>query len=180
MTELASKKWAKALIELTQEDENLSKEDVLSDIKGVAEVFDASEELSNVINNPAISTEEKQIVLCKLFQDKVTPIVYNFLFVLNLKKRLSIISEIADEFEKEIENLKNIVRVDITSAIDLSEERKNDIRNRVSEKLQKDIKVDWGVDADIIAGLIFNINDTVIDNSIRHKLDKLSESIVRA
>ncbi len=180
MAELASKKWAKALIELTLEDETISKEEVLSEIRDVAETINSSEELSNVINNPSISTEEKQIVICKLFQERVKPIVYNFLFVLNLKKRMNIISEIADEFEKELEELNNIVRVDITSAIDLNDERKTDIRNRIAEKLHKNVKVSWGVDADIIAGLIFNINDTVIDNSIKHKLDKLSESIIRA
>jgi F-type H+-transporting ATPase subunit delta len=179
MAELVSKKWAKALIELASEDENLSKEEVLSDLRSVAETIESSEDLSNVINNPSISTEEKQIVLCKLFQERLKPIVYNFLFVLNLKKRLNIISEIADEFEKELEELKNIVRVDITSAIDLSEEKKMNIRNRVAEKLKKDVKVSWGVDEDIIAGLIFNINDTVVDNSIRHKLDNLSNLIIR-
>ena len=179
MAELVSKKWAKALIELTSEDESISKEEVLSDLKGIAETIESSEELSNVINNPSISTEEKQIVICKLFQDKVKPIVYNFLFVLNLKKRMNIIGEIVAEFEKELELLKNIVRVDITSAIDLSEEKKSSIRQRVAEKLQKDVKVSWGVDADIIAGLIFNIDDTVVDNSIRHKLDTLSNIIIR-
>ena len=180
MTELASKRWAKALIELTQEDESISKESVLADLRSIAETFDSSEELSNVVNNPSISTEEKQIVICKLFQDKVVPIVYNFLFALNLKKRLNLISDITDEFEKELEELKNIVRVDITSAIDLSDEKKEDIKNRVAEKLQRDVKVSYGVDKDIIAGLIFNINDTVVDNSIKHKLDKLSENIIRA
>lgn len=180
MTETASKKWAKALIELTEEDSSISKENVLSELKDIYETIESSEELKNVINNPSISTEEKQIVLCKLFQGKVIPVVYNFLFVLNLKKRMNIIGEIADEFEKELEELKNIVRVDITSAIDLSDERKIDIKNRVAERLKKDVKVSWGIDADIIAGLIFNINDTVVDNSIKHKLDKLSESIIRA
>lgn len=179
MTELVSKKWAKALIELTSEDENLSKEEVLSDLRSVAETIESSDELSNVINNPSISTEEKQIVICKLFQERIKPIVYNFLFVLNLKKRLNLINDIADEFEKELEELNNIVRVDITSAIDLSDERKTNIKNRIAEKLKKDVKVSWGVDEDIIAGLIFNIDDTVVDNSIRHKLDTLSNLIIR-
>ena len=179
MAELVSKKWAKALIELTTEDESLSKEEVLSDLKNVAETLETSEELSNVINNPSISTEENQIVICKLFQGRVKPIVYNFLFVLNLKKRMNILGEIVSEFEKELELLKNIVRVDITSAIDLSEEKKSDIRNRIAEKLQKDVKVSWGVDEDIIAGLIFNIDDTVVDNSIRQKLDTLGNLIIR-
>ena len=180
MAELASKKWAKALIELAQENEEISKEDVLKELKDVDETISSSEELSNVINNPSISTEEKQIVICKLFQNRLMPIVYNFLFVLNLRKRLNLISEIADEYERELELLNNIVRVNITSAIDLNDEKRNEIKYRVAEKLHKDIKVNWGVDTDIIAGLIFNINDTVVDNSIRHKLDKLSENIIKA
>ena len=179
MAELASKKWAKALIELAQEDENLSIEKVLSDLRYISEVLAESVELSMVMNNPSVSTEEKQIVICKLFQDKVSPVVYNFLFVLNLKNRMNIISEIAEDFEQEYEKLKNIVRVDITSAINLSDERKSDIKTRVAEKINKDVKVNWKVDADIIAGLVFNVNDTVVDNSIKYKLDKISESIIR-
>ena len=179
MAELASKKWAKALMELALEDDGISKEDILDDLREVAENITASAELSNVLNNPSVSTEEKQIVLCKLFQNKLMPVVYNFLFVLNLRKRIGLISEIADEFEVELERIKNIVRVDITSAISLDGDRKNDIERRVAEKLQKDVKINWGVDENIIAGLIFNINDTVIDNSIKHKLDKLSNMIMR-
>ena len=177
--ELVAKRWALALMELALEDENISKEDILDDIKEVAETISNSEELSNVINNPSISTEEKQIVICKLFQNNIMPIVYNFLFVLNLRKRLSIIDEIANEFGKELERIKNITRVNITSAIELNDERKNDIKNKISEKLNKDIICDWGVDNEIIAGLIFNIDESIIDNSVRHKLEDLSKEIIK-
>ncbi len=180
MSELAAKRWAKALMELACEDEGISKEDILDDLREVAECFASSDELSNVVNNPSVSSEEKQIVLSKLFQSELMPIVYNFLFALNLRKRLSLVADIAKEFENELEIKNNIVRVDITSAIDLDEAKKNDIKNKISEKLQKDIKVNWGIDADIIAGLIFNINDTVIDNSVKHKLNTLSKMIVKA
>ena len=89
--ELIAKRWALALMELALEDENISKEDILDDIEEVSETINSSEELSNVINNPSISTEEKQIVICKLFQNNIMPIVYNFLYVLNLRKRLYIV-----------------------------------------------------------------------------------------
>lgn len=179
MTNLAAKRWAKALMDLAIENEGISKEDILDDLREVISNFDASEELSNVISNPSVSIEEKQIVICKLFQSKLMPIVYNFLYVLNLRKRLDILREIAVEFEKEIEEFKNIVRVEITSAFDLSNEYKDEIKNKIASKLKKDIKADWKVDSDIIAGLIFNINENIVDNSIKHKLDKLSENIIK-
>ena len=178
-SELVAKRWAKALMELACEDENISKDDILDDLREISETIESSQELSDVINNPSISTEEKQIVLCKLFQNSVMPIVYNFVFALNLKKRTSIIAEIAEEFAKELERFKNIAHVNVTSAIELADERREQIKNKIAEKLQKDIVVDWGVDSDIIAGLIFNIDEMIVDNSIRHKLEDLSKTIIK-
>ncbi len=177
--ELTAKRWARALMELASENEGMSKEDILDDLREVAENIEKSTDLSGVINNPSISTEEKQIVICRLFQNKVMPIVYNFLIALNLKKRLPIIGTIADEFQKELEDAKNIVRVDVTSAIELNDDKKREIRNKIAEKLHKDVIVNWGVNSDIIAGLVFNIDETIIDNSIRHKLENLSKSIMK-
>lgn len=177
--ELISKRWAKALIELVQESQDVDNQMVLSDLKDISETINSSEELAGVIANPSISTEEKQIVLCKLFQDKVNSLVYNFIFALNLKKRVNIISDIAAEFEKELERLNNITHVGITSALELNDKRKEEIKDKISSMLNKEIIVDWGVDPDIIAGLIFNIDETIVDNSIRHKLENLSKTIIK-
>ena len=179
-SELVSKRWALALMELVSEDENISKDDVLAELKEIAETIESSEELSSVINNPAISTEEKQIVLCKLFQENKMPIVYNFIFVLNLRKRVSLIGEISKEFEKELDRIKNITHVEITSAIELKDERKEEIKSKIASKLNKNIVVDWGVDEDIIAGLVFNIDETIVDNSVRHKLEDLSKEVIKS
>ena len=177
--ELIAKRWALALMELAQEDENISKEDILDDLREIADTINSSEELSNVIDNPSVSSEEKQVVLCKLFQNSIMPIVYNFLFALNLRKRVSIISDIAVEFEKELEKIKNIARVNVTSAIELNDDRKEQIKTKIAEKLSKDVVVNWGVDSDIIAGLIFKIDEVIIDNSIKHKLEDLSKEIIK-
>ena len=177
--ELVAKRWALALMELAQEDSNISKEDILDDLREIASTIDSSEELSNVINNPSISTEEKQVVLCKLFQNSIMPIVYNFIFALNLRKRVGIIAEIAVEFEKELERIKNITHVNVTSAIELNDDRKEDIKTKIAQKLNKDVIVDWGIDDDIIAGLIFKIDELVIDNSVKHKLEDLSKEIIK-
>ena len=61
----------------------------------------------------------------------------------------------------------------MTSAIELNDERKEQIKVKIAEKLKKEVIVDWGVDSEIIAGLIFNIDEMIIDNSIKHKLEDL-------
>ena len=107
------------------------------------------------------------------------PIVYNFIFVLNLRKRIGIIAEIAVEFANELERIKNIAHVNVTSAIELDDERKENIKTKIAQKLSKNVIIDWGVDEEIIAGLIFKIDELVVDNSIKHKLDDLSKTIIK-
>lgn len=173
--ELAAKRWAKALMELALENEGISKEDILDDLREINENIQASRELSEVLSNPSISIEDKQVVLSKLFETNLMPIVYQFLKTLNLKSRLSLLPAIADEFRKELEEIKNILRVGITSAIELTDEKKNEIRNRVADKLKKDVLAEWYVDAGIIGGLVFNINEIIVDNSIKHRLEILNK-----
>ena len=178
-SELVSKRWANALMELVQEDDKISKDDILNELKDISETIESSEELNTVLCNPSISTEEKQIVLCKLFQNRTIPIVYNFIYALNLRKRVALIGEIAYEYEKELNKIKNITHVEVTSAIELKDERKEDIKNKIISKLNKEIIVDWNINKDIIAGLIFNIDETILDNSAQHKLEDLSKTIIK-
>lgn len=78
-------------------------------MREVDENIKSSKQLSEVLNNPSISIEEKQAVLSKLFQNKLMPIVFNFITTLNLKGRLGILDAVAEEFSKELEELKNIL-----------------------------------------------------------------------
>lgn len=178
-SEIISKRWAHALMELVCEDESISKDTVLENLKIITDTFSSSPELSETIANPSVSTEEKQVVLCKLFQNRLIPVVYNFLFALNLKKRANLISDITNEFVKELNEINNIKHVEIVSAIDLDENKKNEIKNRISSKLHKELIVDWKIDSDIIAGLIMNVDETVIDNSIRHRLEDINKNICK-
>lgn len=178
-TEIVSKRWAKALMDLVCEDSNLSKEDVLKDLQFVSDTINSSEELSTVISNPSISTEEKQIMVCKLFQDKISTLVYNFIFALNLRKRLGLAGDIAVEFGKELDKINNLKHVNITSAIELQDEKKERIKEQIASKLSSNVDVNWGIDKDIIAGLVFNIDEVVIDNSIRHKLEDISKTMIK-
>ena len=60
----------------------------------------------------------------------------------------------------------------------MSEEYRERILQKLSEKLQKNIRPNWKVDENIIAGLIYRINDNVIDTSIKSKLDKLNKNLM--
>ena len=106
-------------------------------------------------------------------------VVYNFIFALNLRKRLYLAGYIAEEFAKELDKLNNVKHVNVTSAIELNDTKKDEIKDKIASKLNANIDVNWETNNEIIAGLVFDIDETVIDNSIRHKLEDLSNSIIK-
>lgn len=177
--ELIAKRWAKALLELATEEGIDSKDEILANLKDINENIASSDCLAEMMASPVVSQEEKMAVLTKLFQSRVMPIVFNFLTALNSKNRLGYLVPITEEFQKELEALKNIVRVSVVSAIELSEEKKISICSRLKEKLNKNVVPSWFVDSGIIGGLVFNIDETIVDNSVRHRLENLGKRIIK-
>ena len=75
--------------------------------------------------------------------------------------------------------LKNIVKPSIISAIELSEEQKSRIVEKLKTKLNKEIEPEYTVNADIIGGLIVEIEDRTIDCSIKSKFENMKKQLTK-
>ena len=71
--------------------------------------------------------------------------------------------------------MNNIKRVEIVSAVELSDEQKQKTIEKLHIRLNKEVKVNWALDTNIIGGLVIKIDDDIIDTSLKNKLDKLSK-----
>ena len=153
--------------------ENLSK-----DLATVSEILETSQDLRLTLENPTVSEEVKSQIIEEVFKNEVHPQVVSFLKVLIDKNRFSEFSQIKADYEIKLDAVNKIQAVEITSAVELSEEYRERILQKLGEKLQKNIRPNWKVDENIIAGLIYRINDNVIDTSIKSKLDKLNKNLM--
>ena len=63
--------------------------------------------------------------------------------------------------------------------INLDDNTKQNIKNRLSGKLQKQVNVDWSINPDIIAGLVFIVGDSIIDTSMKSKLQMIGRNIIK-
>ena len=90
-----------------------------------------------------------------------------------------IIENIMFEFQAELDKEHNIVQIEIVSAINIDDNAKQTIKDRLSDKLQKQVNVDWSVNPDIIAGLVFIVGDNIIDTSIKSKLQMIGRNIIK-
>ena len=81
--------------------------------------------------------------------------------------------------KKILDEMNNTVRIEIVSALELSENRKVQIQNKLKEKLNKNISTNYNIDNSIIAGLVYKIGDDVLDTSFQHKLEMLKDELIR-
>ena len=175
---LVAKRYAKALLELA-DGENISKEDMLKELIDITESVKGSQDLIRVMSSPVISGNEKKNVLSKLFEQSSGKVILNFLRLLVDKNRFSMLESISKEYSNEINKLNNILSINVTSAINLTDDEKSAIKNKLSAILNKGIELEWAVNPDIIAGLVFEAGDNIIDTSLRHKLQELSRNMIK-
>ena len=174
---LSAKNYSKALVEMVR-DNVISFEDLSKELATVSEILETSQDLRLTLENPTVSEEVKSQIVEEVFKNEVHPQVVSFLKVLIDKNRFSEFSQIKADYEIKLDDVNKIQAVEITSAVELSEEYRERILQKLSEKLQKNIRPNWKVDENIIAGLIYRINDNVIDTSIKSKLDKLNKNLM--
>ncbi len=174
---LAAKNYAEALIELGK-DNRESFQKLSEDLLAVSEVFDTSDEFKSVMLNPAINDDVKIDILNSIFSGRVSNDILNFLKILVEKKRISEFSQIFADFTEKLNELNNIQPVTIVSAVDLSDEQKNRIVEKLTAKLSKTVMPDWQKDESILAGLTVKVNDDVIDMSLKTRIDNLSKSLM--
>lgn len=174
---LASKNYSDALVKLAQ-DNLMSFDELDTELNKISEILNMSEQLRLTLENPVISNEIKFEIADSVFAKDINPHLINFIKILLEKKRFNEFNLIKAGYEKRIEALNNIQAVEITSAVELKNEYKEKVIQKLSEKLNKTIRPVWKIDESVIAGLIFKIEDDVIDTTIKNKLDKLSKSLL--
>ena len=174
---LVSQRYAKALLELVDE-KKLSKEEILGQLNDVSISVENSQDLKNVMYSPVISSAEKKKVLVKLFKEN-NKVIVNFLQLLVDKNKFDILTPVVKEYTNEVNRLNNKLVIQVTSAIELTDSDKAMVKVKMEKVLKKEIELEWYVNKEIIAGLVFEANDNIVDNSLRHKLQELNSKIIK-
>lgn len=147
----------------------------LSDLNTVLDVIKSSKEFELTMLNPSISLQTKYEIIDEIFKKELDEKVLNFIKILVEKNRFNEFNQIIQAYSDELDNMNNIKRVDVVSAVELSDEQKQKTIEKLQIRLNKEVKVNWALDTNIIGGLVIKIDDDIIDTSLKNKLDKLSK-----
>lgn len=129
------------------------------------------------LDNPNLTTEQEVGLLAGLMEADLSTEGRNFVAVLAENGRLSLLPNIAELYEDLKAQHEKSADVDLTSAYEVGDEDQVKLAAALKHYLQKDIRLTAHVDTSLIGGVIVRTDDTVIDNSVRGKLEKLSQQL---
>ena len=174
-----ARRYAKALMTIGKEDGRA--ETYKEELGGVVGLLEEQKELEQVISNPLYDTESRKKVL-ELIVERLglSRVMTSFLLLCFDKGRIQYLNDIYTFYEKLTDELANIVRADLVSAVELPEESITRIRDALSEKTGKEVRMDVSVDPALIGGAVTKIGDLVLDGSVRTQLMSLQESLQRS
>ena len=168
--------YAHALLELAQA-QGIA-EQIGQELFGVRDSLASDSAFSAFFADPGISKDERGRILDRAIRPQVSPLLANFFGVANQHGRANLISEIADAYKKLLDELLGNIDVDVTVAVQLSDEQLDQVREKVSLALIKNAIVHQHVDPSIIGGLMLKIEDKLIDASVRSQLQSLKRQML--
>ena len=175
MEELAEV-YARSLFEVARDTGTL---DVVREQLGqVADAVSADRDLQTFFFSPYFSVPEKEQGLERTFTG-MDPIVRNFLGLLIEKHRMPVLFRLRQRFEAMWQEENRVLPVQITSAIPLDEATVRSIGDRIGERTGRRIQLTADVDPDVLGGLVLRVGNSVLDASIRNRLETLRRSVAR-
>lgn len=173
MVSKAARRYAKALLQSALEQDKLG--EVEKDVRFIQSTIDDSRELKVFLRSPVIKSEDKLEGLLAIFGSHVTDELKSLFRLLSEKRREDLLADICSGFIKLYNEHQGIIRVDVETAYELKDTQKQALHKELTEKTGKKVKMNVSENKDLIGGLVVKIGDTVIDGSVKYKINKLKK-----
>ena len=146
---------------------------------GVLAAVAEDERVRTLLEAPEIPAEQKARTLAETCDDEMDEQGRNFLLALAHNGRLALLAEIFDRFEALKAAAEKSLDVEVTSAFPLEETQAERLKAALQTRFGKEVRLEINVDSALLGGAVVRAGDTVIDGSVRGRLDKLADSLAR-
>jgi F-type H+-transporting ATPase subunit delta len=153
-------------------------EQTASDAEMIAKTVRENRELRLILASPIIVKEKKKRVLSELFEKKVGRVMVRFLNLLTEKDREGQLLDILEQFLHLFDEKRGILRVEVTSAVDLTRTEKDQLKSRLESYTGKTVVPTFRRDAALLGGFVVRLDDRVIDASLVHQLNLLRDKFL--
>jgi F-type H+-transporting ATPase subunit delta len=169
--------YARSLFEVAKEQGKL--DEIREQLGQFADALDGDRDLQVFFFSPYFSTQEKKDGLHKALQG-ADEILVNFLEVLIENHRMPAIFRVRRAFEALWQEENKLLPVSVTSAVELDGSTVKEIGDRIAQQTGRKVDLSANVDPDVLGGIVVRVGNSVLDASVRNRLEQLRKQVARA
>ena len=175
----SAERYSLALFELSEENNLLSQ--IEDQSLSILNLIDQSEDFSNLIKDPTTSQEDLLKVINTISENnKFESLFKNFLSFLIQKRRFFFIERILKSFIEICSRKRGELKAELKSAKELSNEEISKITEELTKNFSSKIKLNYKHDESLIGGLVVQVGSTMVDTSIKNKLQQIENRMIEA
>lgn len=166
--------YAKAAFLFAREQNALDK---WESMLGLAAALIEDAAMADALDSPALSADGKAKLFVEVGGDNFDTGFANLIAQLAQHKRLALLPTIFAQYHALMAEQQKFADVEVTSAFELSDAETSKLVESLKKRFGMEVRVSNVVDAGLIGGVIIRAGDTVIDGSVRGRLNKLAEQL---
>jgi F-type H+-transporting ATPase subunit delta len=178
-SETSADRYSLALYELAIEANMLS--EIEDHSSAIIDLISASKEFRSLIKDPTNNKEDQLNTINKISEKyKLNGLLTKFLSFLISKRRFFYTDKILKSFVETCSIKRGELKAELTSAKDLTETEIKDIKEELTKNFSSKIKLNYKHDSSLIGGLIVQVGSTMVDTSIKNKLQQIENRMIEA
>ncbi len=121
------------------------------------------------------SPEKVAELFIQVCDDQLDEYGQNLLKLMAENGRLVALPEVSEIYQVLVNEYQKLADVYVTSAVELSDTQQQEVSSAMSKRLAREVRLHCKVDAELVGGMIIKVDDLVIDNTVRGKLERMAE-----
>jgi F-type H+-transporting ATPase subunit delta len=167
--------YAEALFNVVQAEGEIER--VEDELYRFSKVIDGNHELKQALSDKAIDRGQRIKVLEDLLADKVSPHTLGLLTFIVGQGRARQMPQILQELSALAAEARNAVVAEVRSATPLDSRQRAALQSALSKATGKKVAVKVMVDPSLIGGIVAKIGETIIDGSVKRRLEQLKDQV---
>ncbi len=170
------KRYAQALFNAAKAQNKV--DEISEELTAIRNAISTDDSLIDFLTAPQVTDEAKFELIDSVFKGQFSELVYSFIKLTVDKRRAQYIRSIIETYTFLVEEEKGILRARVTTAVPLELDLRDKLRKKLESITGKEIRIYPDVDKNIIGGVIINMNNRVVDDSVRDKLATIKEDLM--
>ena len=178
-SDTSANRYSLALYELANEAKVIIK--IEENSNNLLKLISNNKDFKNLIKDPTVNKDILNSIVNKISKNYNLEILFkNFLNFLISKRRFFYVKKILESFNEICSEKRGELKAEIRSAKELSNQEIEKITEELSNNFKSKIKLDYNHDTSLIGGLIIQVGSTMIDTSIKNKLQQIENKMIEA